>query len=199
MNFKKPWIRLSVEVKGVVKSKKNGMKKTSCSWVMCTAKKSLEDDLFTVGFLDLVWPGVKNKGRVRKIWMRSSYALKSSEPGYIPTPTTLFPTPSSLIKGWTRAERLTLFWLKGLAYIFRSSTITLCEIHSIWFWSFYTLNSEGKKTALDSNFFFLQGQLWLMTTRAPRFIRKAHRCHSEFTSSTISTGNSFSLFSHILD
>lgn len=163
MNFKKPWIRLSVEVKGVVKSKKNGMKKTSCSWVMCTAKKSLEDVLFTVGFLDLVWPGVKNKGRVRKIWMRSSYVLKSSEPGYIPTPTTLFPTPSSLIKGWTRAERLTLFWLKGLAYIFRSSTITLCEIHSIWFWSFYTLNSEGKKTALDSNLFFYKASYgsWL--------------------------------------
>lgn len=92
------------------------------------------------------WPVVKNKGRIRETWMRPSYyAYKSSEPGYMPPPTTPFPTPNSLIKGWTWTERLTLFWLKGPAYIFWSSNTILCEIHSIWFWSFYTLNSEGKK------------------------------------------------------
>lgn len=71
----------------------------------------------------------------------SGYAFKSSEPGYMSPSTTSFPAPRSLIKECTWAGRLTVFLLGGPASIFWSSNIILCEIHSIWFWSFYTLNS----------------------------------------------------------
>lgn len=134
---------MSAEIEAALKGK-SGAKKTSCSWMIGTTKGHAET-MFHSWFALPYWPMVRNKGRVRETWMGSSYAFKSSEPGYMPPPTTPFPTPSSLIKGWTWTERLTLFWLGGPAYIFWSSNTILCEIHSTWFWSFYTLNLEEKK------------------------------------------------------
>lgn len=120
-----------VEIEVVLKGK-SGAKKIFCFW-MIGIIKGYAEIIFYSWFVLFYWFMVRNKGRVREIWMGFSYVFKFLELGYMLLFMILFLIFSFFIKGWIWIERFILFWLGGLVYIFWLSNIIFCEIYSIWF------------------------------------------------------------------